>query len=231
MPSLGTIKPKIGIIDPMIGRKVASAPLAPAQRVGTRASMSNALFSGTQRRVIGLLFGQPQRSFYANELIALTGSGSGAVQRELARLALSGLVVSQVLGRQKHYQANPESPVFAELCSIAAKTMGLAEPLGQALEPLAPRIRAAFVYGSIAKQTDTARSDIDLMMISDKLSYADVFGALEDSSQLLGREVKPTIYTRKEWAERAVRGDSFVKRVLAQPRIWLIGSDDALAQS
>ena len=207
---------------------VLSSPVA---RAGSRTSLADALFSGTQQRVLGLLFAQPERSFYATELIALTGSGSGAVQRELARLVQSGLVVTRSIGRQKHYQANPGSPIFAELCGIVSKTVGLADPLRQALAPLAPRIRAAFVYGSVAKRQDTARSDIDLMLVSDKLSYPDVFGALEAASRHLGREVKPTIYSRQEWAERAARGDGFVKRVLAQPRIWLIGGDDALAQA
>jgi predicted nucleotidyltransferase len=200
---------------------------APAAK---RTSLADALFSGTRQRILGLLFGQPERSFYANELITLTGSGSGAVQRELARLANSGLVVVRLIGRQKHYQGNPDSPIFAELCGIASKTMGLADPLRQALTPLAARIHAAFVYGSVAKRQDKASSDIDLMLVSDELSYPDVFGALEAASERLGREVKPTIYSQREWAERAARGDGFVKRVLAQPRIWLIGGDDVLAQ-
>lgn len=213
-----------------MGMNEAPALSSVGSKATGRASLADALFTATQQRVLGLLFGQPERSFYANELIALTGSGSGAVQRELARLAASGLVVVRLIGRQKHYQANPDSPIFAELCGIASKTIGLAEPLRQALAPLAPRIRAAFVYGSVARRQDTASSDIDLMLVSDELSYADVFGALEAASRRLGREVKPTIYSRQEWAERAARGDSFVKRVLAQPRIWLIGGDDALAQ-
>lgn len=214
-----------------MGMNKASALKNSATSPATGAtSIASALFTSTQQRLLGLLFGQPGRSFYANELIALTGGGSGAVQRELARLTRSGLIVSRVVGRQKHYQANPESPIFAELCGIASKTMGLAEPLRQALAPLASRIRAAFVYGSVAKRQDTASSDIDLMLVSDALSYPDVFGALEAASRRLGREVKPTIYSRQEWAERAARGDGFVKRVLAQPRIWLIGDDHALAE-
>jgi predicted nucleotidyltransferase len=195
-----------------------------------RTGLADALFSATQQRVLGLLFGQPGRSFYANELMTLTGGGSGAVQRELARLAHSGLVTQQVIGRQKHYQANPGAPIFAELCGIASKTMGLAEPLRQALAPLAPRIHAAFVYGSVAKRQDTASSDVDLMIVSDELTYPDLFTVLEDVTQQLGREVKPTIYSRQQWAQRVKRGDSFLKRVLAQPRIWLIGDDDALAE-
>lgn len=212
-----------------MGTTKKAAPRKPAPTV-TRTSLADALFSTTQQRVLGLLFGQPGRSFYANELMALTGGGSGAVQRELARLAHSGLVTQQIIGRQKHYQANPAAPIFAELCGIAAKTMGLAEPLRQALAPLAPRIDAAFIYGSVAKQQDTASSDIDLMIVSDELTYPDLFSVLEDATQQLGREVKPTIYSRKQWAQRIARGDSFIKRVQAQPRIWLIGDERALAE-
>ena len=87
------------------------------------------MFTGTQQRVLGLLFGQPARSFYATEVISLAGSGSGAVQRELARLARSGLVTVRPVGNQKHYQANPDSPLFAELCAILQKTVAVAEPL------------------------------------------------------------------------------------------------------
>src|SRR3546814_4524526 len=124
-------------------------------------SFRSALFSGTKQRVLGILYGQPDRSFYANELIGLAVSGSGAVQRELATLASSGLVTVKSVGNQKHYQANPESPIFTELCSIVQKTVGLADPLRKALQPMSSQITAAFVYGSVAKKTDTAGSDIE----------------------------------------------------------------------
>ena len=117
-------------------------------------SLADALFSTTQQRVLGLLFGQPDRSFYATELISLAGSGSGAVQRELARLEQSGLVAVHRIGTQKHYQANPDSPLYSELQGIARKTVGLAEPLRDALAPFAGKIIAAFVYGSVAKRQD-----------------------------------------------------------------------------
>jgi predicted nucleotidyltransferase len=192
-------------------------------------SLADALFSTTQQRVIGLLFGQPERSFYANEVIRLAGAGSGAVQRELARLAQSGLVTARRLGNQKHYQANPDSPIFAELCNIAVKTVGLAEPLREALAPLASRIRAAFVYGSVAKRKDTAASDIDLMVVSARVTYADVFSAIEAVSAKLGRTINPTVYTPQEMARRIERGNAFVTRVLAQPKLWLIGEEHDLA--
>ena len=206
---------------PNMGTKHATPP--------ERTSLSDALFSGTRQRVLGLLFGQPSRSFYANEMIGLAGSGSGAVQRELANLAQSGLVNVKAVGNQKHYQANPDSPIFAELCGIAQKTVGLAEPLREALVPLARQINAAFVYGSIAKKTDTARSDIDLMIVSDEASYGDLFLALDAASNALGRTVNPTILTRKEFAKRLTAQESFLTRVLEQPKIWIIGGDSDLA--
>lgn len=194
-----------------------------------RTSLAGALFSGTQQRVLGLLFGQPDRSFYATELINLAGVGSGAVQRELARLAQSGLVTVKPVGNQKHYQANPGSPVYEELCSMVRKTVGMAEPLRAALAPLAAQIKVAFVYGSIAKQQDTARSDIDLMLVSDTLTYGDTILALQNVSAQLGREVNPNIFTPRDFAKRLREGGSFVSRVMAQPKVWLIGGPDDLA--
>ena len=190
--------------------------------------LADALFSGTKQRVLGLLFGQPSRSFYATELIGLAGSGSGSVQRELAKLAQSGLVTVRSVGNQKHYQANTQSPIFTELCGIAQKTVGLAEPLRDALAPVVQQIIAAFVYGSIAKKSDTASSDIDLMLVSDDLSYADVFATLEVASSKLGRTVNPTILTRKEFAKRLKAQESFLTRVLEQPKVWIIGGEDDL---
>ncbi len=216
MPKLGSKMPNMGI-----KAKVSSA--AP------RTSLAAALFSNTQQRVLAFLFGQPQRSFFATELIGLAGGGSGAVQRELARLAQSGLVTVTRLGNQKHYQANPQSPVFAELCGIVQKTVGLAEPLREVLLPFADNIAAAFVFGSVAKRSDTAGSDIDLMVVSDSLNYADLFGALEEAATRLGRTVNPSIYTRQELAKRIKQKNSFVTRVLAQPKVWLIGGEDELA--
>ena len=193
------------------------------------AGLADALFSGTQQRVLAWLFGQPERSFYATELIGLAGAGSGAVQRELARLAQSGLVTARAVGNQKHYQANPDAPIYAELCGIVQKTVGLAEPLREALAPLASRIHAAFVFGSVAKREDTASSDIDLMLVSDDLAYSDLYAALEAASQRLGRTVNPTIYTSKELTKRVKSKEAFATRVLGQPKLWLIGGEADLA--
>ena len=214
MPILGIFLPYMGI--------QSSNPVA-------HSALADALFSKTRQRLLGLLFGQPTRSFYANELIGMLASGSGSVQRELASLTQSGLVTVNAVGNQKHYQANPESPIYSELCGIARKTVGLAGPLGKALAPIASRIIAAFVYGSVAKNSDTASSDIDLMLLSDDVSYGDVFAALEIAGTALGRTVNPTILTRKEFARRRAAGESFLTRVLEQPKVWIMGTEHDLA--
>lgn len=221
MPNSGNILPDMGIdTKPRVSEAAA---------LYASANLSDALFTATQQRVLGCLFGQPGRSFSISELIQTTGAGSGAVQRELARLTGSGLLSVEQLGKQKLYRANPASPIHDEIVAIVRKTFGLAMPLRDALMPLADRLHAAFVFGSVAKGSDTASSDIDLMLVSDALTYADAMAALHPLMERLGREINPTLYTRAELRKRIAEGNSFVTRVLAQPRLWLIGNDDALA--
>jgi predicted nucleotidyltransferase len=212
IPKMGSIIPNMG----MISHK-------PAAGKGDALSVADALFTKSQQRVLALIFGNPGRTFYANELIALAGSGSGAVQRELAKLERAGLVGVTRVGNQKHYRANVDAPVFAPLRELILKTSGLADVLRASLASIGGRIRAAFVYGSVATRQDTAVSDIDLMIISDDLSYADLFTILEDASKRLGRAVNPTIYSGSELTKRLRGQNAFITRVLKQPKIWLIG--------
>jgi predicted nucleotidyltransferase len=190
--------------------------------------LGGVLFTPVQQRVLGLLFGQPDRRFQSNELIRLAASGTGAVHRLLTRLAEVGLVTVERIGNQKHYQANRQSPVFTELHGLIVKTSGLVAPLRAALAPLADRIRAAFVYGSIAKGQDRATSDIDLMVVADKLDYADVFSALQAAEADLARTVNPNVMTLAEWRRKRGQAAGFVSRVAGQSRFFVIGSDDDL---
>lgn len=187
-------------------------------------SLADALFSSTQQRVLGLLFGQPERSFFATEIIARIGAGSGAVQRELKKLADSGLVTVSHIGNQKHYQANPKSPVFSELCGLVQKTVGLAEPLRQALAFASAQIELALVYGSVAKGTATAASDIDLLLVSDTLTLESVYNLLTEAEQSLGRTINPTLYTTGEFQQRLKNDNPFLRRVLAGESLVLQGS-------
>lgn len=188
------------------------------------------LFFGVQRRVLGLLFGQPGQAFHGNDIVARTASGRGAVRRELDRLTAAGLLTMTPVGNQKRYQANPDSPIFAELRAIVSKTFGVADEIRGALAGLADRIGLAFVYGSVAKQTDTSRSDVDLLIVSNALGYQDLLAALERCEARIGRKINPTVLGVREFARARAERDGFVNRVLRQPVIALIGDPHAGAE-
>lgn len=191
-------------------------------------SLANALFPKVRQRVLAVMFGTPDRSFYANEVIALARSGTGAVQRELAGLSEAGLLTVSKQGNQKHYQANDSAPIYSELRGLVLKTMGLADVLRSALSPLAAQIDVAFIYGSVARQQDSAQSDVDVLILSSTLGYGEVFGALEVASVSLGRKINPTLYTPCDWAKRIEQDSAFVTRIWQQPKIWLLGSEAQL---
>ncbi len=201
------------MIVPNMGTMTRAAP----------AGLAEALFSPVQRKVLGLLFGQPERAFQSAELIRLADSGTGAVHRQLRRLEDAGWVSVSRVGNQKHYQANRKCPAFDDLRGLIVKTVGLVEPVRQALGPLSARIAAAFVYGSIAKGEAHAASDIDLMIISDTLGLADLYEQLQDVEMTLGRTVNPNIMTAEEWKQKRRIPDSFAARVASQPRLFVLG--------
>lgn len=194
-------------------------------------SIATALFSDSQSRVLRWLFGQPEREFHLSELRRLTGLGSASLQRELNRLAEAGLVRSERVGNLRRFQANPQSPVYGELVGLTRKTLGVEPLLREALQPLAPDLQAAWVYGSIAKQTDTAQSDVDVMLIGRNLQLARVLELLVPLEAQLGRKINPTCYTPAEFKRRRAEPGSFVNRVLAQPILPLIGNADELART
>ncbi len=187
--------------------------------------VASALFSGTQQRVLGLLFGQPERTFQGAEIIRLVRGGTGAAHRQLQRLEKAGLVRMKRIGNQKHYQANPDSPVFSELRGLVQKTVGLLDPLREALAPLAAEIHVAFVFGSVARASETASSDIDLMVISDSLRYPDLIERVQAAERALAREISVLLMTSSDWAAKAALEGSFADRVWKSRKLFVIGSE------
>jgi predicted nucleotidyltransferase len=209
---------------PEMGVKIPNAGMmSDSHKNQTNRSLVDALFTSVRKKVLGLLFGNPGRSFFLNEMVALAGSGTGAVQRELRRLSDSGLVTVTQVANQKHYQANPDSPVFEELCSLIKKTVGLAEPLRIALESEHEKIHLALVYGSIAKKTENALSDIDLLIVSDEMILEDLYVLLSETEKDLKRKINPTLYTRAEFDKRLQNKNSFLMRILKEETILLVG--------
>ncbi|HEY9036816.1 MAG TPA: nucleotidyltransferase domain-containing protein [Pseudomonadales bacterium] len=194
-------------------------------------SISDALFTKTQQRVLGLLYGRPEQRFYANEIMRWAGMGRGTVRRELERLTAAGLLVATREGNQLHFQANPESPVFHELVGLVKKTFGTVDVIKAALLPLDTQIEAAFVYGSIAKGNETGNSDIDVLVISRSLAYADAMAALASAEQALGRPINPSIYTPEQIQQKLAEENAFLTRLMDQPKLWIKGDDHALSNT
>ena len=193
-----------------------------------RHGLGDALFSKVQQRILSLFFGHPDRTFYTNEIIRLSHSGTGAVLRELEKLSSVGLIIVKQVGNQRQYQVNQDANIFVELQSIVRKTFGVADVLRGALEPIISKIQSAFIYGSIAKHEDKVSSDIDLMLIGDDLNYAELYPLLEAAQIKLGRQVNPTCYNLNEWARKRDEGNNFIAQIVKQPKIFIKGTEDEL---
>lgn len=187
-------------------------------------SLANALFTDRRSRLFRWLFGLPERSFHLNELLRLTQLGSASLQQELKQLTESGVVRAERIGNLKMFQANPQSPVFKELVSLTRKTVGLQALLSTAILPLRDKLQQAFIYGSVAQQTDTATSDIDLMLVGDGLLLSDVLQCVGSLESELGRKINPTCYTVQEFAKRQADASSFVSKVLQKTTLDLLES-------
>jgi len=185
-------------------------------------SVGDALFTKAQQRVLALLFGQPDRSFYLNEVVRAAAMGKGVISRELARLTDAGLLTVVRRGNQSHYQANALSPVYEELLSLVKKTFGIAGVLKEAIRPLLPGLEKAFIYGSVAKGEEHSGSDVDIMLVGSDLTYSEVMALFADAEQQLKRPINPTLYSPQEFSERLATGQSFLTKVMEQPRINLL---------
>jgi uncharacterized protein len=188
---------------------------------------AEALFGRTRRSVLGLLYGRPDQSFYLREIVRLTGTGSGAVQRELSQLAGAGLVLREPRGPQVYFRANQQHPVYPELSGIIVKTAGIADVLRAVLAEVveAGKVDVAFIYGSVASGRQGTASDVDVMIVG-AIRLQDLAGPLRLAQNRLGREVNPTIYRPDEFRAKASGGAHFLRRVIAGPKIMLVGTTD-----
>jgi predicted nucleotidyltransferase len=187
-------------------------------------SIASSLFTDSQARIFPWLFGQPGRIYHLSELRRLTGLGSASLQRELNRLSGAGLIHSERFGNLRQFKANRQSLVFEELHGLIQKTMGAQPLLRDALLPLESRLRGAWIFGSVAKQTDSAHSDIDVMIVGENILLSEVLERLIPLEARLCRKVNPSCYTSAEFERRRNEPDSFVNRVLAQPVLPLFGN-------
>ena len=189
-------------------------------------SLKDAVFTDSQAKVYLWIYGHPERSYHLSELRRLTGLGSASLQREINRLVVAGLANSALKGNQRQISANRQSPLFKELSNLTRKVMGAAALLTEALLPIERKIEIAFLYGSVAKQSDNAESDIDIMIVGSDLTLSELLDQLLPVEEMLCRKVNPTCYTVGEFKKRLSDTDSFVNKVLSQPIIQLFGNMD-----
>lgn len=192
-------------------------------------SPADILFGSYRRRVLGLLLLHPEQSYHVREIARVTDTTAGTLHKELSKLAEAGILSRERRGNQLVYQANRACPIFEELASIVRKTSGLAEVIARALEPLAPKVKVAFVFGSMARATQSAHSDVDVMLIGDA-GFGEVLQLLYPVQAELGREINPKVFTVDEWTSKAAAGDVFVRDVLSKPKLFLIGGSDELGE-
>jgi predicted nucleotidyltransferase len=190
-------------------------------------STSDVLFPGYRRRVLELLLLRPEESLHGREIARRTGLPPGTLTRELHLLADAGLLTGERRGNQTLYGANRSSPIYNELASILRKTSGFADVVAEPLKQLADEIHVAFIFGSVARGTESTGSDIDVLIIG-SVDFGAVVTALHSPEQQLAREINPKIFSSSEWRKKLKERNAFVKDVLSKPKIFLIGSQNEL---
>jgi uncharacterized protein len=205
----------MGILVPIMGTHIY------------RSRLSDTLFTRTQQAVLGLLFSNPEIDFHFRGIVRQTGIGQGTVQRELQRLTEAGILIRDLRDKQPVYRANKECPIYPELKSIVAKTIGVTSALRDALEPLVEKIRVALIFGSFARVEENSKSDVDLLVIGD-ISMRDVSTAISELQSELGREVNPVIYPIDEYRQQLANGNHFLTSLQSEAKMFLIGNQDEL---
>lgn len=192
-------------------------------------ALSTLLFNEYRRRTLGLLLLHPELRYHVRELARQTGTSAGTLHKELSRLAQAGVLQRTEEGKQVYYGANRDCPIFEELASILRKTSGPADLLAQALAPVADRVRAALIFGSVARGAEQAGSDVDVLLIGD-VGFAEIIRLFYPLQAPLGREINPKVYRSAEWQSKVKVGDTFARDILTKPKIFLIGHEHDLAE-
>ncbi len=189
--------------------------------------LSSLLFSDYRRRVLGLLLLHPDTTYHVRELARLTGTSAGTLHKELTKLTNGGVLRRQEVGNQVRYSADRDCPVFEELASILRKTSGLVDVLVEALSSVEKNIALAFVFGSVARGEQQSNSDVDVMLVGG-LGFADAVQVLHPVQAILQREINPVVYSSDEFRRRTASDDSFVREVLSQPKLFVVGNENEL---
>lgn len=191
--------------------------------------LASLLLGSYRQKVLTLLLLHPDQHFHVREIARLTGTSAGTLHKELARLALAGVLVRDVVGNQVRYGANRQCPIFPELSGILRKTAGLADVLKEALADLSGRIALALVFGSVARGEEGPRSDVDVLLVGE-IGFAEVVRALHEAQARIGREINPVVLSPAEFRQKASGGDAFLVEVLGNEKLYLMGDEHDLGK-
>lgn len=206
-----TILPNLGTFIPEMGMKSKD--------------VSAVLFPGTKRKILSLFFLNSDQEFYFSEVVRLTDTRQGVIQRELKTLTEAGILNAEKRGRQKFYSVNRKNSIFQDLRNIIFKTFGVIGQILEALEPLMKKIKVAFVYGSFAKGEEISSSDIDLFIIGGA-RLDEIVSALSTVEQAIGREINPTLFSEKEFKSKWSKKNHFLRSIVKTEKEFIIGSED-----
>ena len=195
--------------------------------MSTRNGLGDLLFGRTRGAILALLYGRADQSFYTRQIAREVDASVGAVQRELENLSKVGLIIRSSVGSQVFYQANRNAPIFREMQALVNKTIGIFSVLRSALHPLAKRVLVAFVYGSVAREEETAQSDVDLMVVG-KATLDEILSRLSSVEKNIGRPINPTVYSVEEFKSKLASGNHFLTAVLKGQKEFLLGDEDEL---
>jgi hypothetical protein len=189
----------------------------------------DALLTMTQRRLLAFLFGTPERAFHLRELLALTGTGHGAAQRELRRLEIAGLVRVSRHGGRSYLQADSRSPIHGVLVELVRMTAGLADPLRHAFADVEAQLHLCFAFEPERDPWAAPARDLGMLVVP-------VPGLSTPSEGLRrGREVAERWLTRSIWMVDAdvkrLRQDDLLQQLLQRPRVWVFGDEVRLAEA
>jgi len=189
--------------------------------------LAQILSSQVRAEIFRLLFDGRMASIHLRDLQRRSGLSIGTIQKEVAHLKSLDLVVPHRDGNRLYYSANSNHPLYKEIAGMVEKTSGITQKIKEALSTI-PGVECAFIFGSYAKGEEKAHSDIDLIIIGDTglRTLSAKFTALTNKFE---REINPHVYSKKSWKEKLRKKDHFIRNVLGEKKLFLIGGEDVLS--
>lgn len=188
--------------------------------------LTQIISSQVRAEIFRLLFNSKKPSIHLRDLQRKSQLSIGTIQKEIAHLKELDLIIPKRDGNRLYYSANSNHPLFKDICSLVEKTTGIVENLKNILSTI-EKIECAFIFGSYAKGEEKSHSDIDIIIIGD-VGLRALSSKFKEITEQTEREVNPHVYSLKSWKDKLKKKDHFIKNILSDKKIFLIGDEDVL---